>query len=78
MGHIAEEQELGDYAIDYVVHMTDCLVVVAAKYQDVQINISMSPSPALLITSIVWRQSVRQLITSSPVTMCNVMCVCQV
>ena len=48
MGLTAEDQELKDYAIDYVVHMTDCLVVVAAKYQDVQINISMSPSPALL------------------------------
>ena len=37
MGLTAEEQELGDYAIDYVVHMTDCLVLVAAKYQDVTI-----------------------------------------
>ena len=37
MGLIAEEQELEDYAIDYVVHMTDCLVAVAAKYQDVTI-----------------------------------------
>ena len=37
MGHIAEEQELEDYVIDYVLHMTDCLVVLAAKYQDVSI-----------------------------------------
>ena len=43
MGLIAAEQELEDYAIDYVLHMTDCLMLVAAKYQDV--TIPNTPDP---------------------------------
>ena len=60
--------------IDYVLHMTDCLVLVAAKYQDVTIPNTPYPGPIDCVETKC--ETTNYLITCDHVQ--YVMCVCQV